>query len=124
MVSGFRPKGRVRPRLRWKFEIPVSGAAFCIGALAVSAQTGEGLDELWDLAQQHQRALSAAGVLEEKRRAQRARWMWNALEEMLMDAFRDHPDVAAQLEAAQNRVRSGEQTPEEAAEGLLGRFLS
>ena len=93
-------------------------------ALAVSAQTGEGLDELWDLAQKHQRALSAAGVLEEKRRAQRARWMWNALEEILMDAFRAHPDVAAQLEAAQDRVRSGEQTPEETAEGLLGRFLS
>ena len=37
MASGFGPKGRVRSRLRWKFEIPVSRAAFCIGALAVSA---------------------------------------------------------------------------------------
>jgi len=91
--------------------------------LAVSAQTGEGLDELWDLAQEHRRSLSEVGVLEEKRRAQRARWMWNALEERLMDAFRDHPEVAAQLEAAQERVRGGEQTPEEAAEGLLGLFL-
>ena len=49
--------------------------------------------------------------------------MWNALEERLMDAFRDHPEVASQLEAAQERVRGGEQTPEEAAEGLLGLFL-
>jgi LAO/AO transport system kinase len=81
------------------------------------------LDELWDLVQEHRRSLSEAGVLEEKRRAQRARWMWNALEERLMDAFRDHPEVAAQLEAAQERVRGGEQTPEEAAEGLLGLFL-
>ena len=93
-------------------------------ALAISAQTGDGLDELWDLAQEHRRILNEAGVLTEKRREQRARWMWNALEERLMDAFRDHPEVAAQLEAAQARVRDGEQTPEEAAEQLLGLFLA
>ncbi len=92
-------------------------------ALAISAQTGDGLDELWELVQEHRRSLSEAGVLEEKRRAQRARWMWNTLEERLMDAFRDHPEVAARLEAAQESVRAGEQTPEEAADGLLSLFI-
>lgn len=92
-------------------------------ARAVSAQTGAGLDELWEAVLDHHRCLQDAGALDEKRREQRARWMWNTVEERLLDAFRFHPGVAEHLAAAEASVRSGERTPEEAAENLLALFL-
>ncbi len=87
-------------------------------ALAVSAKTGSGLEELWDLIQEHHQALQAAGLLDERRQLQRSSWMWAAIEERLVESFRSQPGMVQRLQAAEARVRSGEQSPEEAADDL------
>ena len=93
-------------------------------ALAVSAQTGAGLDALWSTIQEHRRRLEQADEFHQKRREQRTRWMWNAIEERLLVAFREHPEVAESLAQTEELVRGGQLTPEQAARDLLTRFRS
>ena len=91
--------------------------------LTVSAHTGDGIDELWSTIEEHRSVLEEAGALEAQRNAQAERWMWSLVEERLMDAFRGHPDVAAELATVVEAVRAGERPASEAAEALLTRFL-
>ena len=91
-------------------------------AMAISARSGKGLEELWSAVQEHRTALLDAGVFEEHRRGQRARWMWSCIEERLLESFRTHPRVLARLGELEDAVRGGELAPEEAAERLLGEY--
>jgi LAO/AO transport system kinase len=88
-------------------------------ALAVSALTGMGLDELWKIAERHHRELAASGALAERRREQQLRWLWTMIEERLGAAFRAHPRVATRLAAIESDVRDGRVPPTQAARQLL-----
>lgn len=91
--------------------------------LTVSAQTGDGIDELWTTIAEHRQALVDGDQLEAQRNAQAERWMWSLVEERLMESFRGHPGVAAKLQGAVEAVRNGSRPATEAAEALLARFL-
>ena len=91
-------------------------------ALAVSARTGMGLDELWQAIEEHRATLEQQGRLEERRRRQRVRWMWNRIEEGLFTSFRRDPQVQAELGGVEAAVREGRLEPEEAAAKLLAEF--
>jgi LAO/AO transport system kinase len=93
-------------------------------ALAVSAATGAGLDELWRAVEDHRALLERSGRLEARRAEQRERWVWALVEEGLLSAFRAHPAVQAELDGALARVRAGEEPASVAAERLLERFRS
>jgi len=94
-------------------------------AVAVSARTGEGIDELWEIVLEHRAALAAAaeagepGGLEERRREQLGRWMWSLVEERLLEDFRSHPGVSAHLEEVEAAVREGRSTPARAVRELF-----
>jgi GTPase len=100
------------------------GGAWTPCATLVSARTGEGLDELWSLIEEHRGALEASGELESRRKEQQVRWMWRRIEERLLAAFKDHAQVGARLTEVQDKVRAGKLTPEAAAEALLVGFLA
>ena len=104
--------------------LPRRDEAWSPRALLASARTGEGLDELWEAVLEHRAALEGAGVLDERRRAQRVRWMWSRIEEALVDRFRAHEDVQGRLEALTERVAGGELAPEDAAAELLAAFAA
>lgn len=89
----------------------------------ISATTGDGLDELWDRLVQHRAALADSGVLGQRRRRQRLRWMWAMVERELADALRSHPTVNASLTEIEAAVGAGQLTPTVAAERLLAAFL-
>ncbi|MEM6672531.1 MAG: methylmalonyl Co-A mutase-associated GTPase MeaB [Planctomycetota bacterium] len=91
--------------------------------LTLSAQTGAGVDELWQAVLEHRSALEDAGVLRERRNEQAERWMWSLVEERLLAAFREHPGVRAQLDETVASVRAGALLPGTAAERLLDAFL-
>ena len=93
-------------------------------AVLASSRTGDGLAELWEALLEHRRALEEAGLLEQRRRGQRVRWMWNRIEEQLLEAFRGHAGVQARLEDLTERVERGDLAPEEAAAQLLTLFRS
>jgi LAO/AO transport system kinase len=91
-------------------------------ALTVSSLTGQGLDELWKIAERHHRELSASGELGARRREQQLRWMWSMIEERLGTAFRTHPRVATRLPPLEAEVREGRMPPTQAARELLAAF--
>lgn len=92
-------------------------------ALAVSALTGEHLDELWAFVKQHRAAMEQSGALKELRASQQLSWMWALINERLERTFRSNPQVAAQLLRLEGDVRGGRTTPTLAADELLSAFL-
>jgi LAO/AO transport system kinase len=90
--------------------------------VACSALEEQGIDELWDLVEEHHRVLEEAGELEARRRRQQLRWMWSTVEEGLLQRLRHHPAVREQLDDLQSQVTAGKLTPTLAARRLLDLF--
>jgi LAO/AO transport system kinase len=100
---------------------PVS-ATWRAPVLACSAQTGAGLEEVWDAVRRHRAALDARGELATKRADQQVQWMWTTIRDRLMDRVRDDPTVRAAIPGLEADVRAGALTATLAAEAVLGRL--
>mgnify|MGYP002624306345 FL=1 len=87
--------------------------------LALSARTGRGLEELWDVVQRHREVMTASGALEEGRREQQRRWLWRLIEERLLEEFRSDERVAARIDGLEREVVAGGKTAWQASEELL-----
>ena len=90
--------------------------------LACSAQTGAGLDAVWEKVTEHRERLEASGGLAERRAAQQVDWMWQMVRDGLMDRLLTDPAVRERLPALTEQVRSAELTPTLAARALLDAF--
>jgi LAO/AO transport system kinase len=90
--------------------------------LAISALTGDGLEELWTLIGRHRERLSATGELQAKRRRQQVQWLHALLEDRLMQALRRHPKVRALLPELERQVAQGLLTPTLAVKHILDAF--
>jgi LAO/AO transport system kinase len=90
--------------------------------LTVSALTGAGLDELWQVLVEHRSWLAEEGRLTAQRAEQSLHWMWALVDEALRDAVRRHPAVAAIINRVEAEVRSGQSTPAAGARALLDVF--
>lgn len=93
-------------------------------AVAVSALTGAGLDELWEIVEEHRRTLESSGELAQLRAEQQRAWMWSLITERLERAFRSHPDVSVRIGPAEADVLAGRTTPPAAADALMRAFES
>lgn len=93
-------------------------------AVAVSSRTGTGLDELWDIVQEHDAWARESGALETRRREQRTRWMWSLIDDELRSAFRQHPAVKAALASIEGDLAAGTIPATEAALRLLAAYRS
>lgn len=91
--------------------------------LTASGLHGDGLAEVWQAILDHREALLKDGALTAKRQKQQLRWMWNLLEESLLQGFRDHPRVSGQLASVEEQVLAGELPASKAANLLLRSFL-
>ncbi|MGN6104507.1 MAG: methylmalonyl Co-A mutase-associated GTPase MeaB [Kofleriaceae bacterium] len=91
-------------------------------ALAISGQTGAGLDELWDVIVEHHRVLAASGELAAMRADQQRTWMWSLIRERLESRFRRSPAVVAALPRLEAAVQAGSVTSTAAADELLAAF--
>jgi LAO/AO transport system kinase len=90
--------------------------------LAASAATGEGIEAVWEMVQEHRALLTASGELQARRREQARAWMWSLLEEGLRASFRAHPGVAERIEQIERDVAALKTTPAAAARALLQAF--
>jgi len=88
-------------------------------AILVSALTGDGIAELWERVETHQRVTTENGERNQRRRAQRLAWMWARIDEAVQEEFRSHPAVAGRLADLERKVQAGELSPEAAALELL-----
>lgn len=93
-------------------------------ALGVSGLTGAGLDELWQVIEEHRRTLQDSGELAQLRASQQRTWMWALIAERLDQAFRAHPAVAAALGGLERAVEAGAITSSAAADELLAKFAA
>ena len=92
--------------------------------LACSALKGEGIPEVWQTIEAHQKALTDVGALAEKRGAQARAWMWHELQDELMASLRANKQVAKQAKKLEAAVTDGKITPSAAAQKLLAVFLA
>ncbi len=91
-------------------------------ALTCSALTGDGLDDLWRVVEEHRNTLSDIGLFEDRRRRQQLRWMWSMVDEALIEAVRSHPGVASKLRDLESAVLDGTVPATTAAEMILEAF--
>lgn len=87
--------------------------------LPCSAQTGAGLDAVWEAVARHRATLSADGSLARRRADQQVEWMWATVRDRLLDRLTSDPAVRAALPGLERDVRAGGVTPTLAAERLL-----
>src|SRR5690349_10743134 len=86
-----------------------------------SAQTGEGVVELWGIVERFKKAVGEKGIA--RRRAEQARaWMWNEVGETLLAELRKHPKVKRIVGALERDVEAGRSTPAAAARTMLEVF--
>jgi LAO/AO transport system kinase len=88
----------------------------------ISGLTGLGLADLWNRIEEHHQIFKQSGELEAVRRRQRIKWMWNLIEDKLIDAMKAHPSVKAHLPEVTRRVENGDITVPLAALKLLELF--
>ncbi len=87
--------------------------------LSCSAQTGMGLDEVWEKVIAHREALEQAGELATRRADQQVEWMWSMVRDRMMDRLLTDPELKERLPELNREVRSGELTPTLAAQTIL-----
>ncbi len=89
--------------------------------LTVSAQTGAGVDELWNSIIEHRRLLESTSALAHRRAQGRLAWMQALLEHRLLENFESHPGLADRRAELEQAVQQGQITPESAVDQLLSR---
>ena len=92
--------------------------------LTCSAQTGAGLDEVWDAVLDHGKWLRDNGSLEARRAQQQEDWMWAMVDAHLHDAVRAAPGVRARRADLEAAVREGRTSAVDAADEILRGFLA
>ncbi|MFW5468651.1 methylmalonyl Co-A mutase-associated GTPase MeaB [Knoellia sp. CPCC 206435] len=90
--------------------------------LTCSAQTGAGLDEVWEAVLEHRAHLTSEGSLEARRAQQQQDWMWALVDAHLTDAVRAAPTVRERRQQLEAAVRSGELSAVDAASEILALF--
>ena len=88
-------------------------------ALTCSAQTGNGIAELWSCVLEHDALTKANGWFSANRKNQLRRWMHEIIEQGLKQRFESHPEVRKRMEALEQDVLAGRATSFRAARTLL-----
>jgi len=86
-----------------------------------SAQTGDGVAEIWNIVERFNQAVGPQGIAH--RRAEQARaWMWSEVGETLLADLRRHPEVKRLVGGLEREVEAGRSTPAAAARRMLEAF--
>lgn len=88
-------------------------------AYAVSALTGEGLDQVWEQAEAFREAGLASGSWQARRQSQARHWLHTIVREQLETAFYQRRNVQEALPAIEEAVMAGTLPPTAAAQQLL-----
>ncbi|MBB5514584.1 LAO/AO transport system kinase [Rubricella aquisinus] len=92
-------------------------------AKPVSATEGHGLEEAWVDLTTLLNWRQAQGIFDQRRAEQATYWFRQEIEEGLRSRFRAAPGVAQQLARLEAQVKTGDITPEDAAEQALEAFM-
>ncbi|KFQ83407.1 hypothetical protein N337_07497, partial [Phoenicopterus ruber ruber] len=90
--------------------------------MRISAKTGEGISDMWDKMTEFRDLMLASGELVSRRRKQQKVWMWNLIQENMLEHFRSHLAVKDKIPLLEEKVLSGVLSPGLAADLLLKAF--
>jgi LAO/AO transport system kinase len=103
----------MRPRLKiWKPRV-------CL----VSSKLGTGIDDAWEKINIFKGALMEHGEFHKQRSIQRKKWMWNYINNRLLDAFNQHYGVRTKRQKLEELVLDQNLSPGEASDVLISEFL-
>ena len=88
-----------------------------------SATNNIGITEAWQIALQHQEILKSTGQLSQRRADQARAWMWSEVNDSLITALQNDPEVRRQIPALEAAASEGRIAPTIAARQLLELFL-
>ena len=88
-----------------------------------SASENTGIAEIWKNIRDYAAQARGNGTFEEKRRDQSRYWMYETINDLLKNAFFEHPEVKVALQREEAQVLAGQLSPFHAAEHLIACFL-
>ncbi|KAM4673923.1 methylmalonic aciduria type A protein, mitochondrial isoform 1-T1 [Amazona ochrocephala] len=90
--------------------------------MRISAKTGKGISDMWDKMTEFHDLTLTSGELIAKRRKQQKVWMWNLIQENMLEHFRSHLAVKDKIPLLEEKVLHGVLSPGLAADLLLKAF--
>lgn len=91
--------------------------------LKCSAHQGDGIDKVWQSIGKYEDIMGPSGKIAERRANQAQAWMWNEINETVMDHLKSDSDIQGMLAGLEQKVAEGTVTPAQAAKQILGNFL-
>ncbi|MEM9631334.1 MAG: methylmalonyl Co-A mutase-associated GTPase MeaB [Pseudomonadota bacterium] len=73
----------------------------------ISGLENEGLDHLWEQIGIYRERMQASGEWQEKRSQQQVAWMWDMLQQRMMEALKTNSKTADRLKVLESSVRDG-----------------
>jgi LAO/AO transport system kinase len=93
------------------------------GVVKCSALKGQGMDQVWDKVQAFRKATAKTGEFETRRREQAKNWLWQEVNEGLLERLKSDPDLADRLARLETKVTQRKSSPAAAARALLSSFF-
>ncbi len=88
--------------------------------VTISGLANEGLDAMWAQVELHRDKMSATGEFQTRRANQQVAWMWDLLQQRMMEALTGNPNTAERLKELEQSVRSGNTAVSFAVEEIAG----
>ncbi|WP_041375570.1 methylmalonyl Co-A mutase-associated GTPase MeaB [Polymorphum gilvum] len=88
--------------------------------ITISGLANQGLDEMWRQVELHRDRMTASGELQARRARQQVAWMWDMLQQRMMEALTRDPARAARIKALEAAVRDGDVAVSVAVEEIAG----
>lgn len=70
-----------------------------------SSLLGDGIADLWELIQQHQRQMKSTGQWEERRKEQAEQWFWSEASDLMVERIGTDPQLKQRLDQMLEKVR-------------------
>jgi LAO/AO transport system kinase len=110
----YRNALHLMPALVKDWEVPVH---------TTSALTGKGIDAVWDDVLRFDTLIRQNGTRDQVRGQQNVRWLYQALNDVMLHALNQRPDIHGMLQQAEAQVRSGQLSPLTAARNVAQQVL-
>ncbi|WP_417680251.1 methylmalonyl Co-A mutase-associated GTPase MeaB [Roseibium sp.] len=88
--------------------------------ITISGLANEGLDALWEQVELHRTRMTASGEWQSRRADQQVSWMWDLLQQRMMEALKNDKRTADRLKSLEASVREGETSVSIAVEEIAG----
>lgn len=93
-----------------------------VQAFAVSALTGKGIPELWEVIKKFEKIIKHSGVFDQRRKDQSIEWVFRMVEDSIRDEFYNNEKVQKAITTIKDEITKDKITPTLAAEKLLKIF--